>query len=122
MRLSLCVPVDLPGRMVLLASSVCHCRCLCPAVAAACQSSLTAARLLCAFRHLLSLSQEAEDIFGNVDDLLGMYEDRRRSLKGGEGGAEGLEEEEEDFDDLEGEDEEAAEQRRLQRVSRLAQA
>ena len=119
--LCLCVPVDLPGRVVLLANSVCYCRCACPAVAAACQCPLTAARLPCAFCHSFPLSQEAEDIFGNVDDLLGMYEDRRRSLKGGEGGAEGLEEEEEDYEDLEGEDGEAAEQRRLQRVSRLGQ-
>lgn len=56
--------------------------------------------------------QEADDIFGNVDDLLAMYEERRVARGGPE---EELEEEEEygEEDEL---DDEAAEARRLARV------
>ena len=72
---------------------------------------------LCVCRLDASPPQEAEDIFGNVDELLSMYEEGRRArAAGNDGGEAGLEEdrEEEGYDD-EG-DEEAAEQRRLARV------
>jgi hypothetical protein len=52
--------------------------------------------------------QEADDIFGNVDDLLAMYEDRRRHRQGEEE-LEGDELEEEELE--EGDEEEAAARR-----------
>ncbi len=56
--------------------------------------------------------QEAEAIFGDVDDLLAMYEDRKHARAAAAGEEEGLDEDEED----EGLDEEEAEARRLARV------
>lgn len=55
--------------------------------------------------------QEAEDIFGNVDELLSMYEERKAQQ-----GAHLEEAEEEEEADEEDMDEEAAEARRLARV------
>ena len=57
--------------------------------------------------------QEAEEIFGNVDELLSMYEERKRAARGGDDLLDDLEEEELDEAEL---DDEAIEQRRLARV------
>lgn len=57
-------------------------------------------------------TQEAEAIFGDVDELLAVYEERKYARAATAGEEEGLDEEEED----EGLDEEEAEARRLARV------
>lgn len=62
--------------------------------------------------HALALLQEAEAIFGDVDDLLAMYEDRKHARAAAADDEEGLDDEEED----EGLDDEEAEARRLARV------
>lgn len=60
----------------------------------------------------LFATQEAEAIFGDVDELLAVYEERKYARAATAGEEEGLDDEEED----EGLDEEEAEARRLARV------